>query len=165
MNLDTLSGWLDQFSALHQRAKDGVLDTAEHGEYLRARDELAEAMLVAQKMEPYPGQHMRRTLRVAQALPVRLQLPALCFTAVTLDLSMGGFSTLAPDAPETGMQVGFHLKLGRGHEPVAGSGKVVNVNPQKGSVRVGVMFEEIASSDRQRIEHLIVDAILKQFRR
>jgi hypothetical protein len=163
MQADTLSGWFEGFSALHQRAKRGELSADGRAEYQRSRDELAEAMLLAQQISPHPGSGQRRSLRVAQALPVEIQTPAGRVLAVTLDLSTGGFSTIVSEAPEMGTKIGFRLRLGRGYEPVTGSGQVVNAVPQNGSVRMGVAFDEMAPADRDRLGFVIVDAVLKQF--
>ena len=163
MEAETLNGWLDGFATLHRRAKEGALSADEQSEYLKARDELAEAMLLAQQMGTQPGQGQRKALRVAQALPVELESPRGRMLAVTLDLSAGGFSTIVSDAPEVGTRLAFKLKLGRGAEPVTGAVKVVNTVPMNGSVRLGAAFVELAAADRQRLEFLIVDAVLKQF--
>src|SRR5215213_5056018 len=165
MEADTLSGWLEGFSQLHERAKRAELSAAEREEYARAREELAEAMLVAQRSGGIAGPDRRRSLRVAQALPVEIQSGAGRAVAVTLDVSTGGFSTIVSDAPEVGTKIGFRLRLGRGYEPVAGSARVVNLVPQNGSVRMGVAFDEVAGPDRERLDLVIVDAVLKQFGR
>jgi PilZ domain len=163
MQADTLSGWFEAFSALHQRARRGELSPDDRPDYLRAREELVEAMLLAQEIGPHPGAGRRRSLRVAQALPVELQGPGGRVLAVTLDLSAGGFSTIVSESPELGVRVGFRLRLGRGYEPVTGSARIANAMPQNGSVRIGVAFEEMASADRERLELVLVDAVLKQF--
>jgi hypothetical protein len=163
MQADTLSGWFEAFSALHQRAKRGELDADERAEYLKGRDELAEAMLLAQEISPHPGSGQRRSLRVAQALPVEIQAPVGRVLSLTLDLSAGGFSTLLSEAPALGTRIGFRLRLGREYEPVTGSARVVNAVPQNGSVRIGVAYDEVAAADRARLEFVIVDAVLKQF--
>lgn len=137
----------------------------EQAEYLKSRDELAEALLLAQQMGNQPGQGQRRSLRVAQALPVELDTPRGRMLAVTLDLSAGGFSTIVSDAPEVGTRLGFKLKLGRGAEPITGLAKVVNAVVMNGSVRLGAAFMELGVPDRERLEYLIVDAVLKQFGR
>src|SRR5688500_12145332 len=126
MEAETLTGWLEAFAALHRRAKEGSLSADEKAESLECRDELAEAMLLAQQMGNQPGQGQRKSLRVAQALPVELESPRGRMLAVTLDLSAGGFSTIVSDAPEVGTRVGFKLKLGCGAEPITGLAKVVN---------------------------------------
>ena len=165
MEAETLKGWLEGFAALHRRAKDGTISQEERAEYLKSRDELAEAMLLAQQMGTQPGQGQRKSLRVAQALQVELESPRGRMLAVTLDLSAGGFSTIVSDAPDVGTRVGFKLKLGRGAEPITGSAKVVNAVAMNGSVRLGVAFTELGGDDRERLEFLIVDAVLKQFGR
>jgi hypothetical protein len=160
---NSLIEWLTQFAAVHRRAKAGELSPEEKAAYVRLRDELAEAMLTAQRLNLKPGEMMRRSLRVAQALSVELELPEGRVSALTLDLSTGGFSALVSTAPEPGSPVGFTLKLGRALEPVKGRGKVVAAVPHKGSVRLGIMFEVVAAADRDRLEFIIVDAILRQF--
>jgi hypothetical protein len=157
----TLIEWMTDFSALHQRAKAGTLSAEERAKYLRSRDELAEALLTAQRLNSKPGESQRRSLRVAQALPAELDLPGGRASAVTLDLSTGGFSVLVSQAPEPGSSIAFKLKLGRALAPVVGRGKVVAVVPYKGSIRLGIMFEEVV--ERDRLEFVIVDAILRQY--
>ena len=163
MQADTLNGWLEAFSALHRRAKDGALSADENAEYLAARDELADALLLAQQMSTQPGQGQRRAMRVAMALPVEIESARGRLLAVTLDLSAGGLSTIVSEAPEVGAKVTFALKLGRAAAPIAGAGKVVNALASNGSVRLGMAFVELGASDRQRLEFLIVDAVLKQY--
>ena len=165
MQADTLSGWFEGFSALHERAKRGELSPEERAEYQHARDELAEALLLAQQISPQPGAGQRRTLRVAQALPVEITTPTTRVLAVTLDLSSGGFSTIMSAPPEVGTRIEFRLRLGRGYEPVGGSARVVNAVPQNGSIRVGMAFDEVAAAERDRLEFVIIDAVLKQFGR
>ena len=165
MQADTLSAWLAAFSAMHDRAKQGALDAAERAEYLGACEELAEALMLAQHATPRPGQELRKSMRVAQALPVELTTGQGHFAAITLDISEGGFSTILPDAPEVGSRVQFRLKLGRGRDPVGGIGRVANAVPQNGSVRVGLRFEEVSQREREQLGYLIVDAVLRQFGR
>jgi hypothetical protein len=160
---NSLVEWLTQFSAVHKRAKAGELSPPDKAAYVRLRDELAEALLTAQRLNLKPGEMMRRSLRVAQALSVELELPEGRASALTLDISSGGFSALVSQAPEAGSSIGFTLKMGRALAPVKGRGKVVAVVPHKGSVRLGVMFEDVAAPDRERLEFVIVDAILRQF--
>jgi hypothetical protein len=163
MEADTLNGWLEAFSALHRRAKEGALTADERAEYLKDRDELADALLLAQQMSSQPGQGQRRSMRVAQAMPVEIETSQGRMLAVTLDVSSGGFSTIVSEAPEVGTKVTFRLKLGRAAEPIVGAGKVVNAQAANGSVRLGVAFVELGASDRERLDFLIVDAVLKQY--
>jgi hypothetical protein len=165
MQVETLSAWLNDFSDLHVRAKQGTLSREQRSEYLRAREELAEALVLSQKTKPYPEIDQRRSLRVAQALPVELDGPRGRAMAITLDLSSGGFSTLLPEAPPFNTTMAFKLRLGRGLAPVTGRARVVNTNPQTGCVRVGFCFDEVPPDDRERVDFVVVDAVLKQFGR
>jgi hypothetical protein len=164
MQADTLSDWLQAFAVLHRRAKQGELVGEEKVEYGKAREELAEAMLMAQLAGPTgAGGQRRRSLRVAQALQVTIESHRGTAMAITLDLSTGGFSTIVSQPLDIGTNISFRLKLGRGQEPVEGGARVVNTLPQNGSVRMGVAFTEMSPVDRERLEFVIVDAVLKQF--
>ena len=163
MPADTLSEWVEGLSQLHQRARRGDLSPDEQAQYARTREELSRAVLLAQQIGPHPGARQRRALRVAQALPVEIQTPGGRVLTVTLDLGGGGFSTVVSEAPPIGTGIGFRLKLRRGYEPLSGAGRVVNAVPQNGSTRMGVAFVDLALADRERLEFVIMDAVLKQF--
>ncbi len=165
MQAETLSAWLNDFSDLHVRAKQGTLSHEQRSEYQRAREELAEALVLSQKTPAYPEQEQRRSLRIAQALPIELETARGRTMSLTLDLSSGGFSTLLSEAPQLGATVVFKLRLGRGLAPVSGKARVANTVPQNGSVRVGFCFDEVPAEDRQRVDFVVVDAVLKQFGR
>ena len=49
--------------------------------------------------------------------------------------------------------------------PLSQQGRVVNTLPQNGSVRVGFAFDEVPTEDRERVDFVVVDAVLKQFGR
>lgn len=164
MHVETLSAWLNDFSDLHVRAKQGNLSAEQRGEYLRAREELAEALLLSQRSPP-TRQEMRKSLRVGQALPVELEMGGSRVTALTLDLGSGGFSALLPESPEVGTPVAFKLRLGRGLAPVSGNASIVNAVPQGGNIRVGFRFDELPNDDRERVDFVVVDTVLKQFGR
>jgi hypothetical protein len=68
------------------------------------------------------------------------------------------------DAPVVGSQFGFHLKLGRDLEAIAGRCRVVAAVPTQGSVRMAVSFEEITGEARERIENVVFDAICAEIR-
>jgi hypothetical protein len=160
---NALTDWLRAFQLLHERAKARSLTEEEAGTYGRSRDELAEAMLLAQQLNLKPGEAMRKTIRISKACPAELVMPWGRVSAVTLDLSTGGFSTLVSDAPESGSELQFKLRLSRTLDPVVGTAKVVGRVPLKGSVRLGLMFEQVPAGDRERLEFVILDAILQQF--
>lgn len=41
--------------------------------------------------------------------------------------------------------------------------RVVNAVPQNSNVRVGMAFDQVAAAERERLDVVLVDAVLKQF--
>ncbi len=117
-----LADWLRSFRDLHERARDGSLLPGEESTYHASRDELARAMLAAQKLALKPGETARRSLRVARALQLDLQIGGVHQRTVTLDLSTGGFATLLARPPLLGEVVGVTLRLPGGSRWSAGPG-------------------------------------------
>lgn len=68
-----LTEWLTAFKALHRKAHDNALSAEERQVYLAHRDELASALLAAQRLTLQPGQLPRQALRVARALQLDLR--------------------------------------------------------------------------------------------
>src|SRR5512143_2935873 len=106
-----LREWLLEFRRAHERARSGQLGEAELEVYRAGRDELARALLAAQRLTLRPGETPRRALRVARALQVDLDLVTSRERAVTIDLSTGGFSCLLAKGPPLGDEVGFSMRL------------------------------------------------------
>ena len=100
---------------------------------------------------------------MAQALPVEIQAPGRPRAGGHAGPEHGWLLDHRLRGARAGDAIGFRLRLGRGYEPVTGSGRVVNAVPQNGSVRMGVAFDEMAPADRERLGFVIVDAVLKQF--
>jgi hypothetical protein len=101
---------------------------------------------------------------VARAIPVEFDLPAGKISALTQDISVGGLSALVGEAPAVGTQLSVRLKLSRDVEAITGRCRVVAAIPVHGSVRMAVMFEEIATEAWVRIEDLVLDAICAEIR-
>ncbi len=106
-----LAQWLLEFRQLHEKARRGQLSGRELQLYRSGRDELARALLAAQRLTLRPGETPRRALRVARALQVDLDFATSRERAVTIDLSTGGFSCLLAKAPPVGDEAGFSLRL------------------------------------------------------
>ncbi len=121
-----LSEWLLTFRQLHEKARRGQLAERELQAYRAGRDELARALLAAQRLALRPGEVPRRALRVARALQVDLDLGTSRERAVTLDISTGGFSCLLAKAPPIGDEVGFSLRLPAA-EALAGRARIQDV--------------------------------------
>jgi hypothetical protein len=158
----SLNDWIAGFCATHAKAKEGKLDAAEQAAYLLARDQLAGALLAGQRLNLKPGENPRRALRVARGLQVELELPTGLVPAITQDISVGGISALVPSAPPVGTRVLYKLKLGRSVDPITGAAKVVAVVDAKGAARMSLMFEELAPTDRDRLEMVVFDGVVAQ---
>jgi hypothetical protein len=157
-----LQGWLVEFCKLHERAHQGTLTAEEHAQYLAARDELAKAVLKAQRIVLHGGQQARQRLRAALALQVTLQLPTGKLSTLTNDISSGGFSALVSSAPGPGLVVPFSLRLSKDKPPIEGKARLVGVDPGASSMRVAFTFEDLAPESVERIELVVFDSLVAQ---
>lgn len=157
----SLSQWLLDFRALHERARKGPLRDADAARYRTGREELARALLSAQRLTLKPGETARQALRVARAIQADLDVPTSRVRAVTIDVSTGGFSCLLSRAPPLGDELGFTLRL-PGLEPLSGKVRVQDAKPREGNVRVSFMFTSLSEAERERMELFIFDTVLAQ---
>jgi hypothetical protein len=157
----SLAQWLLDFRALHEKARKGQLREADAVRYRTGRDELARALLGAQRLQLKPGETPRRALRVARALQADLDLPTSQVRSVTIDISTGGFSCLLSRTPPLGDELGFTLRL-PGLEPLSGKARVQDVKPREGNVRVAFMFTSLSEAERERMELFVFDTVLAQ---
>jgi hypothetical protein len=159
--MGTLTEWLLGFRTLHEKARRGQLRDADAVRYRAGREELARALLTAQRLQLKPGETPRRAMRVARALQVDLDLGTAQHRAVTVDISTGGFSCLLPKAPALGEEIGFSLRI-PASEPIAGRARAQDVKALPGNVRVAFMFKTISDADRERMELFVFDTVLAQ---
>ncbi len=157
----SLADWLAAFRELHEKAHRGELAPRERVVYRAGRDELARALLAAQRLTLKPGEIPRQALRVARALQVDLETTTSRLRAMTIDLSVGGFGTLLAKAPPSDEDVKYALRLPSA-EPLEGVAHVVEAKAQPGNVRVCFAFKDISEADRERLELLIFDTVLAQ---
>ena len=160
--LGGLADWLRKFRELHERAREGSLLPGEESTYHATRDELARAMLAAQRLTLRPGETARRSLRVARALQLDLQLGESHQRTMTLDLSTGGFATLLAKPPLLGEVVGVTLRL-PGGEPLICRARIIELKPLPGSTRVAARFMDLPATELRRLEHFIIDVVLAMF--
>lgn len=159
--MGSLSDWIAAFRELHERARRGALTPSEAAAYRSGRDELARALLAAQRLTLKSGETPRQALRVARALQLELDLPTARERSVTIDLSTGGFSALLDKAPPVGDEFGVSLRLPAA-DPVVCRARVTDVRPQAGHVRVAARFEGLPPADRERLELFVFDTVLAQ---
>ncbi|HVP67829.1 MAG TPA: PilZ domain-containing protein [Anaeromyxobacteraceae bacterium] len=155
----SLREWVAHFKALHEKARTGALNEAGWSEYRAGRDELARAMLAAQRAALRPGETPRRALRVARALQADLEWSLDKVRAVTLDISSGGFAALLAKAPprDEGLRVQLRLP---GGDAVAAEARVAGAQVLPTSVRVAFAFSRISDGERDRLEFLVFDTVL-----
>ena len=156
-----LTQWLLEFRQLHEKARRGQLRDRELQVYRDGRDELARALLAAQRLTLRPGEIPRRALRVARAMQVDLDLVTSRERAVTIDISTGGFSCLLAKAPPVGDEVGFSIRLPAA-DPLAGRARVNDARPAPGNVRVSFQFVGQTDADKERLETFVFDTVLAQ---
>lgn len=157
----SLGDWLEAFRALHERARAGELSAEEREAYQAGRDELARALVGAQRLTLKPGQTPRKALRVARALQVDLESKGAHVRATTSDVSLEGFSAILAKAPTAGDEITCTLRL-PGAEPVVAGVKPVDVKVQAGSVRVSFAFVKLEGPQQDRLETLVFDTVLDQ---
>ena len=155
-----LQEWIGEFCQMHDRAHRGALTDDQRAEYLAARDELARALLRAQRVSLLAGQSPRRNLRAALALPMVLQLPSGRIPTLTRDISSGGFAATLSTSPGLGVQVPFVLQTARAAPPIVGKARLVALNLEGSSPRAGFAFDELSAEGAERIELLVFDAVV-----
>jgi len=158
-----LKQWIDEFSRLHASARKGNLSPAENAKYRERREELARALVTAQRLTVLPGQTPRQALRVTRALQVDLELATGRVRAMTQNISTGGFGALLGQMPKENESIGFSMKQPGSPEPIVGRCRVRDIQQRTGSSLVSFMFEELPEESRERIEMTIFDTVMEQF--
>jgi hypothetical protein len=157
----SLARWLAAFRELHEKARRGALDDPDLAAYRAGRDELARALLTAQRLTLKPGESPRQALRVARALQVDLDMLTSRERAITVDLSNGGFSCLLAKAPPLGDEVGFSLRIPAA-AALVGRARVADIRPHAGNVRAAFQFLNLPTEEKERVEMFVFDTVLAQ---
>ena len=157
----SFSDWIRQFRLLHAEAKKGTLSPEDLGDYRTACDELARALITAQRLPLKPGDVPRHALRVARALQVDLESPVTQLRLTTVDLGVAGFSAILPKPPRVGDEFSCRLRLPAG-DPLETTVTVAEVKPQPGSARISFTFPRLSDETKGRLEAVVIDAALSQ---
>ena len=160
-----LQDWIENFRALHLRARDGALDAREFDRYLSAREELAQALLAAQRITLKPGEIARSLLRVPRAMQADIVVTGGKQRAMTLDLSPGGFSAMLGIGLPLGERNEVTLKMPAGADPLVCEAKVTGVKRQGGTYRVSFEFHKLPPADAERLGFLVFDTALESLKR
>jgi len=156
-----LAEWLSALRDLHEKARRGQLTAGEQATYRGGREELARALLAAQRLTMRPGETPRQALRVARALQLDLDLSTSRERAVTSDVSTGGFATLLTRAPPLGDVIGVSLRL-PATGPLACLARITDVRAMGSHVRVSGQFVGLPEAERERLEVFVFDTVLAQ---
>ena len=156
--------WVEQFRSLHLQARKGQLSESEQRRYVAAREYFARALTAAQGLSMPVNQSARRMFRVAQGLQVDLTFTTGAVRAMTLDVSVGGFSVMMHKPPPETEQPGFSLRLPGNQEPVAGRARQVSVQRKIGSHRVSFAIQGLSEKDETRLELTLFDLALDRIK-
>lgn len=157
----SITDWLRVFRTLHDKAKQGALSREDADAYRAGCDELARALMAAQRLSARPGEAPRHALRVARAVQVDLETPISHVRAMTVDLGVSGFSAILAKVPPAGEELTATLKL-PGREPLVTPVVPADSRQQPGSARVAFTFRKLADADRAALEVLVIDTALSQ---
>jgi hypothetical protein len=153
--------WLRLFRALHENARKGGLSGEDAEAYRGGCDELARALMAAQKLAAKPGEAPRHALRVARAVQVTLDTRLSQVRSMTIELGVTGFSTILEKPPRAGEEHTATLKL-PDRAPLVATVVPAETRPQTGSVRVAFTFQRLSDADRAALELLVIDTALSQ---
>ncbi len=156
----SLADWLRVFRSLHERAMKGQLQGNDAEDYRAGCDELARALLAAQKIALKAGEAPRDVLRVARALQVTLETPVSSVRAATIDFSVVGFSVLLGKPPAREEHTAT-LRI-PGGDPIVATVVPGDAKVQPGTVRVAFLFQKLPDAPRARLEMLVIDTALSQ---
>lgn len=156
--------WVEQFRALHARARKGPLPEEEKRRYAAAREQFARALTAAQGLSLPPGQSARRSFRIAQGLQVDVAFSSGSVRAMTLDVSVGGFSVMMHKPPVESEEPEFTLRLPGNQEPVKGRARMVSVQRKIGTHRVSFAMLGVAEKDTERLETALFDLALERIK-
>jgi hypothetical protein len=160
-----LSAWISTFTKLHEKARKRELDEEDLKTYHAGREELARAIVAAQRLTVKEGETQRQALRVARAVQIDLDLSTGRVRALTLDISQGGFSTLIEKPPTPTEAVGFTLRVPGASEPMLGRCKLVEATKRLGNARCSFAFQNLTPQDIEKIEMMLFDSVIEQFKR
>jgi hypothetical protein len=153
------SQFITEFSALHEKARQGLLDEAERQAYLGAREQFAKALLKAQGLL-LEGPEARRHYRVALSLPVELQMNYGNLWTNTLDISYGGFSVIVPYPVAQEERPDVVLQLPDG-TPLASRVRVVSQFVRNEKHRASFNFLDLTQRELDMLEVALIDFALE----
>ena len=155
-----LQDWVENFRGLHNRARDGKLEERDLERYHEGREELAQALVGAQKIALKGGESARNALRVPKAMQVDILVPGGKQRAMTLDISATGFSAMLGIGLPLGERHSVILKMPAGATPIECEATVSGTKRQGGTYRVSYTFLKLTPEQTDQVMFLVFDAAL-----
>ncbi len=151
--------FLDDFRVLHEKARTGELGESEKPAYRAAREQFEKALVAAQGL--MLERDVRRSFRVAQALPVELQMHYGNMCIRTLDLSVGGFSVMLPYPVGEEERPSYTLEL-PGDLVLAGQVRLASQRQVGDKHRVSFAFVDNTERETEKLEMFLIDLALER---
>jgi hypothetical protein len=152
--------FIDEFRALHLKARKGELTDAERASYMAGRDQFARAMLRAQGLM-LDGAEGRKHYRVACQLQVELQMAYGNVWTKTVDISSGGFSVTLPHPVDTKERPSALLELPDG-VVLAGVVRGVSQFQRADKHRASFAFLDLTEREFEMLEGFLIDFALER---
>lgn len=151
--------WLSKFRALHESRKTRPFTSDEQRQHAEYKERFSRSLVAAQGLAV--ERDGRRTFRIGVVFQVELRSRGRSIRTATLDVSPGGFSTVADLPIETSELVEFSLKLPNS-EPLTGRAKVVGKLVKESGSRMSFAFEAVAEAQLEKLETRLLDLALER---
>ena len=156
----SLADWLRVFRTLHERAKKHELKDKDLEDYRAGCDELARALIAAQKLTLKQGETPRHVLRVARSLQVTIEGKVTNVRATTVEVSVAGFSALLGKVPPHDDELTASLRIPGAEKPLQAPVTAGEAKQLGGTVRVAFLFGKLPDEARAQLETLVIDTAL-----
>jgi hypothetical protein len=156
----SLADWLRMFRQLHEQAKKKELKGADVDDYRAGCEELARALIAAQKLTLKPGETARHVLRVPRALQLTIEGKVTSIRATTIEISVAGFSALLGKVPAHDDELTATLRVPGADKPLTAAVTAGEAKQLGGTVRVAFLFGKLPDDVRAQLEMLVIDTAL-----
>lgn len=154
-----LAEFVTALQHLHEKAKKGQLTGNEQSDYDAGRNQLATAMLAAQKITVPQGGKSRDYLRAPKMIGVDLQVPGGKFNVVTVEVWPRGFAALVAEGLPLNQPVKAQMKLRTGLA-VECEATPFEAKRQASNFKVSFNLTHVADADVEQVALIVYDEIL-----
>lgn len=151
--------FLEEFRAMHAKARLGELAESERQAYRIAREQFERALVAAQGL--MLNRDVRRAFRVALSQPVELQMHYGYVVTRSLDLSTGGFSAMMPHPMGPEERPSYTMELPQGLV-LTGEVRLASQRQVGDKHRVSFAFMDHTERETEQLEMLLIDLALEK---